>query len=260
MTAQTDLLGRVTSYTDALSTVTTTLYNSATGTVTSVSTDQAGSPLASLEEFTYELDGQLNTVTIDGTQVADTSYDAHKQLASVAYGNGSSLGSITRDTATNATLAMQWAFPSSQTSITDAVVRSQSGRVLKDTLTDGTAASSTYSCDAAGRLTQAVIPGHTLGYLYDGSGGCGVDAAAGNNGNRTSSTDLVGTTTTTVTYCYDNADRLTSTTTTGAGTGLDPVSSGLTTTGPGATLAYDGHGNTTTLADQTSAMTRPTGT
>jgi RHS repeat-associated protein len=113
---------------------------------------------------------------------------------------------------------------------------------------------STYSFDAAGRLVTAVIPRHSLAYAYAGSGTCGANTAAGRNGNRTGFTDVKdGTTTSSVVYCYDNADRLTSTTPTGM-SGAAPVSaSSLTTVGPGATLAYDAHGNTTVLADQ--AMT-----
>jgi len=73
---------------------------------------------------------------------------------------------------------------------------------------------------------------------------CGV-TAAGANGNRTSFSDTFdGGAPTTVAYCYDAADRLTGTTVTGAPTGASPVSAGnLTTTGPGATLAYDARGN-----------------
>lgn len=53
----------------------------------------------------------------------------------------------------------------------------------------------------------------------------------------------------TTTYCYDRTDRLLSTAVTGvpAEPGLSPVSSGI----PATQLAYDAHGNTTTLADQT---------
>jgi RHS repeat-associated protein len=148
--------------------------------------------------------------------------------------------------------------------VSDAVVRSQSGRILQNTLTDSASAASetsTYTFDAAGRLVTAVLgpdevgaPSHTLGYGY-GTASCGV-ANAGMNGNRTSFTDEffdgVVASTTSVAYCYDQADRLTGTTVTGAPVGASPVAGGnLTTTGPGATLAYDVHGNTTVLADQT---------
>jgi len=57
--------------------------------------------------------------------------------------------------------------------------------------------------------------------------------------------------TSSVVYCYDHADRLTGTTVAGAPVGASPVAGwDLTTTGSGATLAYDAHGNTTRLADQ----------
>jgi RHS repeat-associated protein len=149
-------------------------------------------------------------------------------------------------------MAMQWAFADAST-VTDAVVRSQSGRIIQNTLTDTASAgpeTSTYRFDAAGRLVQADIPRHLLEYGF-GSAPCGV-AGAGANGNRTSFSDTFdGVTPTTVAYCYDDADRLTGTTVTGAPVGASPVAAGnLTFTGPGATLAYDTRGNTTTLADQ----------
>jgi RHS repeat-associated protein len=144
--------------------------------------------------------------------------------------------------------------------VTDAVVRSQSGRIVQNTLTDGDADPevSTYTFDTAGRLTTAVIPRHELTYGY-GTASCGV-TGAGLNGNRTGFIDAFdddddpGTAAveTSVAYCYDTADRLTATTVTGAPTGAGPVFGGnLSATGPGATLGYDDHSNTTVLADQT---------
>ena len=137
--------------------------------------------------------------------------------------------------------------------VSDAVVRSQSGRIIQNTLTDSVSAGSevsSYRFDGAGRLVEASIPHHTLSYGY-GTASCGV-ADAGKNGNRTSFTDVhAGVGTTSVAYCYDNADRLTGTTVTGAPVGASPVAGGnLTATGPGASLGYDSHGNTSTLADQ----------
>jgi RHS repeat-associated protein len=138
--------------------------------------------------------------------------------------------------------------------VQDAVVRSQSGRIIQNTLADsassGLPETSTYKFDAAGRLTTAVIPHHTLSYGY-GTASCGA-ANAGMNGNRTSYSDDFDGSVTSVAYCYDTADRLAGTAITGtAVAGASPVAGGnLTTTGPGASLAYDAHGNTTTLADQ----------
>ncbi|MFT4285139.1 MAG: PA14 domain-containing protein, partial [Protaetiibacter sp.] len=137
--------------------------------------------------------------------------------------------------------------------VTDQVVRSQSGRVIQNTLIDTTSDGpevSTYRFDAAGRLVHASIPRHELDYGF-GTASCGV-TGAGANGNRTTSSDaLDGGTPTTVGYCYDTADRLTATTVTGAPAGASSVAGGnLSTIAPGPTLAYDAHGNTTRLADQ----------
>ncbi|KQR50501.1 hypothetical protein ASF88_19970 [Leifsonia sp. Leaf336] len=58
--------------------------------------------------------------------------------------------------------------------------------------------------------------------------------------------------TVTVGYCYDNADRLTSDTITGAPANPDIVmGTNLTSAGSGANLVYDTHGNITTLGTET---------
>jgi RHS repeat-associated protein len=145
-----------------------------------------------------------------------------------------------------------------QDSVTDFVVRSQSGRIMQNVLTDGsTVETSTYSFDAAGRLVEASIPRHVLSYSFADTTTCAATdvVGAGRNGNRTGFSDTKdGGTPTTVAYCYDGADRLTSTTVTGAPVGASPVAGGnlSTTANPGGSpsLAYDAHGNTTVLADQ----------
>jgi len=112
---------------------------------------------------------------------------------------------------------------------------------------------STYTYDAAGRLTTAVIPHHTLTYAYAAANTCGANAAAGKNGNRTKFTDNFDGTVTSVSYCYDNADRLTSTDFAGTvpSNGSPVAVSDLASTGSQPSLVYDSHGNTTRLADQT---------
>jgi RHS repeat-associated protein len=252
ITTVTDLLGRNVSYTDVWGTVTTPSYEAQTSRVLSVSTTTPGGT-AQVEAFTYSLDGQVESVTDNGTLIADPHYSADGLLDAVAYGNGTALSGITRD-ATGASTGLSWSFPdqagTAQASVSDAVVRSQSGRILKDTLTDGsTAADSTYSYDAAGRLIHASIPRHELAYSFAATGGCGASSAAGANGNRSSFSDTKdGGTPATTSYCYDNADRLTGTTTTNPPVGANPVTAGNLSV---ASLAYDAHGNTTTMADQT---------
>ncbi|WP_354246991.1 RHS repeat-associated core domain-containing protein [Agromyces sp. PvR057] len=245
----TDLLGRIVSYTDVWGTVTTTGYNLLGQASTSIVTPPGGA--ATVTELTYNPDGQVETVSIDDTQLADPAYDSFGQLTGVTYANGSSLADLQRNPA-GALTGMSWLFPNSQAGVSDTVFRSQSGRIVANTLTDGSSAplNSRYGFDGAGRLVSAIIPGHTLTYGFDSTGGCGVNTGAGLNGNRTSFTDLPdGGSPVSTAYCYDQTDRLTSTTVTGipAGPGLSPVAAGITAT----QLAYDAHGNTTTLADQT---------
>ena len=253
ITTRVDLLGRVVEYTDVWGTVTVPTYEPQTGRVLkTTTTPPGGAPLE--QAFSYDADGKVLSVTVNGTVFADPTYATDQLLSSVAYANGTSLASMTRDAFTGETLGMQWSFPGTGAStVSDAVVRSQSGRIIQNTLTDTASAGeevSRYRFDAAGRLVHASIPRHELEYGF-GTAGCG-SAGAGANGNRTSFSDTFdGGIPATVAYCYDDADRLQSTTVTGAPVDGSPVAAGsLTTTGPGATLAYDARGNTTTLADQ----------
>jgi RHS repeat-associated protein len=251
ITTTIDLLGRIVSYTDVWGTVTTPTYEARTGRVISTSTDPAVGP-ATVESYTYDVAGKVLTVDIDGTRFATVHYGPDQLLESVEYGNETQLESVTRDQR-GATIGTNWVFWPGDVELADVVVRSQSGRIVQNALTDGgITETSTYTYDSAGRLTHASIPRHELDYSFAASGGCGANAAAGKNGNRTGFSDVFdGGTPTTVAYCYDNADRLTATTVAGAPAGAGPVFGGsLTTAGTTPSLAYDAHGNTTVLADQ----------
>lgn len=250
-TTVTDLLGRVVSYTDVWGVVTTTTYDAA-GRPEASTTTVAGRTYSG--KVVYDTDGKVTSVLDGGKVVAVPGYaPATGELVAVSYpsgadkaGNGSSL-SVVRDAA-GALGELTWGFPAGGPAVRNTVVRSQSGRVLSDTIQG--VGSSTYTYDGAGRLTRAIIPRHDLTYGYASTGGCGASARAGANGNRTSVTDIkdgVVAAPTTTTSCYDNADRLISTTVANPPTGASP----LTGTNLGATtLAYDARGNTTTLADQ----------
>jgi hypothetical protein len=147
ITTVSDLLGRTTAYADVWGTVTIPTYN-LLGQTVSVSTTTPGAA-AKVNSFTYNLDGQPVSVTVNGTVMASPTY-ASGLLQSVAYSNGTSLASVSRDQ-TGAVSADAWAFPS-QASVSDAVVHSQIGRVLADTLTDGSTATTSTT-----PMTQRVV-------------------------------------------------------------------------------------------------------
>ena len=247
VTTVVDYLGRVTSYTDVWGVVTTTTYDAAGRPSASTTTTPAG------QTFTggvrYHPDGRVDAITDGGKDVADPQYDpATGELTGVSYpaagattaGNGTSM-QVSRDTGGRLN-ELRWSFPGTQASVTDTVTRSQSGRILTATVTDGAVVqTSAYRYDRAGRLIRAIIPSHELTYGYDPvSADCttipGAIADAGLNGNRTSVTDVFGGTATRTAYCYDAADRL-----------LGVRSGGVDT----LTTGYDARGNTTKLGVQT---------
>lgn len=247
-----DLLGRTDSYTDVWGTVTATSYNQLSQ-VTSVTSTPSGQPAAT-EAYTYNIDGQVTQIT-DGGSVLQTMTYTTGVLTAVSdpsgagnAGNGVN-GTFTQDPA-GAISGISWAFPNGQATVSDQVTRSQSGKVLTDTLTDGsTQYASSYTYDAADRLTAATVPGNQESWSYAATGGCGANTAAGADGNRTGFTDTpTGGTAWSVAYCYDNADRLTGDTISNPQVGADTLAS--TNLGAG-NLSYDGHGNTAQLADQT---------
>jgi RHS repeat-associated protein len=276
----TDLLGEVVQSNDVWGTQTTNVYNDLLQHWKSVVTPPAGStvngsrgafPIQTLV-YTYDADGNnltetlasgagspvtLATSTITGGRLTGIVYPA-SSLGSIVYG---STGALTGDT---------WSFASGQTTLAESQTMSQSGKVLEDQLTSGAATPyrSLYSYDAAGRLatasllaTTATTPQNLLTYTYSQSGNCGAqsatnDAAAGNDGNRTGFSDsLNGATATTVSYCYDNADRLTSDTISSPPAGASPLLQTplVSAAGTGQNLTYDARGNITSLIDQ--AMT-----
>ncbi len=94
-----------------------------------------------------------------------------------------------------------------------------------------TDAGTNFEYDATGRLRAAKSRTMLSTTTSPTAAAAAPRPTAGRNGNRTSVIDNAGTPTT---YCYDHADRLVSTS--------DPAV---------GTLAYDSHGNTTTLGTQT---------
>jgi RHS repeat-associated protein len=190
----------------------------------------------------------VKTVAVDGQQLASVSYDALQRLQQIAYPDGSALSTVGRDAAERV-VGQEWLVGGQV--VSDAVVRSQSGRVVKQQSSMGsTSYSSTYGYDTAGRLVSATIPGHKFTYGFGSSGGCGPNAAAGMSGNRTGLTDVwtapgQASVTTSTSYCYDWADRLLSSSVTGAIPGATTVADGLAA----SEIVYDVRGNTVRLGD-----------
>ncbi|WBU36910.1 PA14 domain-containing protein [Homoserinibacter sp. YIM 151385] len=248
-TAEIDVLGQSVSYVDVWGTRTSSEYESRTGRVLSTKVEPP-SGADSVSEFTYDLDGNLLTTTVDGVEMAQSTYGPTGLLESVEYGNGSALTSLTRNAAGVQT-GSTWNFATGA-DVAEQVKRSQAGRIVRSVLTDDTTVEiSDYTYDAAGRLTKAEIPRHVLEYRFDMNTSCGENSHAGKSGNRTSFSDtLDGGIPTTVTYCHDWADRLTATQVAGAHPDTAPVGSvNLTMEGPMPSLTYDAHGNTTRLSD-----------
>ena len=236
-------------------TLTVPEYEPLTGQLLSVSTTLPDSTVT-VQSFEYDADGIVELVRLDGQVIADPHY-VDGILVGIDYptgvgnaGNGTAIDDLIYDPS-GGLVSLRLDFPGSQPDVTESVVRSQSGRVLRNTVVDGTTTETAdYAYDAAGRLVRAELLGHVLEYEFSTAHTCGVNAAAGATGNRTKFTDThdtgSGVDVYEVVYCYDYADRLTGSTATGVPAGANPVTDGL---GAGE-MAYDAHGNTIRLADQ----------
>src|SRR5258708_18936853 len=135
-------------------------------------------------------------------------------MASVAYGNGSSLAAIGKDSPGRVT-SLTWQ-TSDLVQIKSAVDRTTNGTIYNDWEFGSNPTGPDFSYDAAHRLTDAYLQGHHFTYDYPppANAACpaGTQANAGTNSNRMRMVDQVGMTTSTTWYCYDAADRLIATT------------------------------------------------
>ncbi len=227
VTTKVELMGRIMSHTDVWAKTTNFTYDQP-GRLISIAGPQG--TLAT----DYDAAGRPTAQRLDTyVTVATPAYNAAGELASVAYDNGTRLDVVGRDDAGRLT-GLTWKAAGGGALASDVVVRSQAGRVIGQSIdgvdTNGGADNFTY--DPAGRLETASVPGHTLTYSFATPTGCTLAPNAGVNANRSSVTDNGGTP---ITYCYDAADRLVSSS--------DPAI--------GTTPAYDSRGNTTTLGAQT---------
>jgi RHS repeat-associated protein len=220
ITQTVDLLGRTVAYHDVLTgtleTGTTTTTYDNLGRISTISSPKFGT-----ETLNYDNLNRLTSTVIDGTTYASPSYDAYGRLSQVTYPAAGQLKLVIGLDSLGRTASNTYTLGNGSAGPSDSVTLSQSGDVISGT---ELGASKSYTYDKAGRLTAATIGTNTYGYSFGTPTGCTgtYNANAGKDGNRTSQT-VNGVTTT---YCYDYADRLTS-------------SSDATLTTP----TYDTHGN-----------------
>jgi RHS repeat-associated protein len=118
---------------------------------------------------------------------------------------------------------------------------------------DGSSADTAgFEYDVSGRLCRANLPGRTFAYRYGGTACQVVTSGVGANGNRTQLDETVGSTTTSTSYGYDPADRLTSVT--GQATPTYD-NRGRTLTVAGQTLTWDGADRNVSAGDGTTTVT-----
>lgn len=244
-----DLLGRPIIQTDVWGSEVVTNYDRAGR---ARGTETAAGGIGWETDVILNVDGAPTSMDVDGARIADVAYDSNGRPSTVTYpsgpgtaGNGTSSAPMGYD-AQGRPISLTWKAADGSTITSDAVTYDAEGRIIDQTIdgTDATPTGPTFAYDAAGRLTTAELAirnattgvptgtNRTLEYLFAGTGGCGASTATGKNTNRTAAR-IDGTTT--AQYCYDHADRLTST----------------TQPGYGASIAYDAHGNTTSIAGET---------
>jgi RHS repeat-associated protein len=223
--ATSDLLDRIVSYRDTRGTVTSTSYDRL-GRMT-----DRRSPLGH-EQFAYDDYNRLSSQSLDGQILAIPSYDAFSRLDGVRYPPSDQRLAITRDEL-GRVVGMDYTLPDGS-HVKDTVTRSQSGQIVSGVERGET---KKYQYDKAGRLVSAELGDTVFEYGYGAVDGCGagMNPLAGADSNRTSLTVRKGTAAPErTTYCYDNADRLRSST--------NPLE---------GEPEYDAHGNTIALGGGT---------
>ena len=216
-----------------------TTYDQA-GRVTQASTTIGAS--TTTHAYEYDTASRLKKQKLNGLVIATTTYSPDNasldpgKLDQVTYPTGAgNTGNGTKGTITYDTLgriaSLAWATTTNAAITSDAVTRSLTGKVLTDTIDGAAAPGWSYTYDTVGRLVRATGSGQDYQYGYSAAT-CGTSPDAGKNTNRT---QLSNNGTVIATYCYDPADRLTSS----------------TATGYTGTITYDTHGNTTAIAANT---------
>jgi RHS repeat-associated protein len=227
-----DLFGRTIKYRDVHDDETTTTYDSL-GRVT-----QRVSPLGT-ETYVYDNLNRMTDQKLDNVIYAHINYDSFSRVDNVTYPSAGSMKLQYARDALGRTNAYTYTMGNGTTAVSDTVTKTQSNQTTTDVVASG--ANSlwyNYSYDTVGRLTGTTVGANTLSYGFGTeSSTCnsvaGNNTNAGKNSNRTTQT-INGVTTT---FCYDQADRLMSS------------SNALYNGGD-----YDSHGNMTSVGTGTTPL------
>jgi RHS repeat-associated protein len=237
ITSTVDLVDRIVSYSDIYTNTTTTSFDQVGRII------QTSGPQGTLD-YCYDSAGRPSetvlggTCAAPGTVLASETYDNYSRLWSVTNANGVT-ETLTYDS-DGRLVGHSIAAPNGQPTTGELDTLDGAGRVSDQQvysaanggLIDANPGGVNYVYDGAGRLTQAILPGVTYNYGYGTTSGCPANNA-GQNTNRTTLT-VTGNGAATTNYCYDNADRLIS-----------------TSTIPAGQITYDNHGNTIQEGNQT---------
>jgi len=243
-----DLLGRTTKYRDVHDDETTSTYEDTTGKLT-----QRVSPLGT-ETYVYDNLNRLTDQKLDSTTYATVTYDSYGRIDHVDYPNAGQMRVTMGRDNLGRTSNLTYRMGDGATTVSDTVNRSQSNQITSDLVQSGSnQLSYTYGYDNADRLTSANIGPHTYSYGYGSqNSSCGTSTGtnpnSGKNGNRTTQT-IDGATTT---FCYDYADRLTTSSNVLLNGGDYDAHGNMTSVGTGTTplrLCYDS-------SDRNSCMTQ----
>ncbi|HEX6684208.1 MAG TPA: PA14 domain-containing protein [Candidatus Limnocylindrales bacterium] len=222
-----DLLGRDISYKDVFGNTTLFKHDLANREI------ENSGPAGTITR-TYDSLDRITSVSRNGTVLANNLvYDNAGKLRSAAYPG--SKGTFDFDPTYGWLRKLTWTGAGGALLASDEVTRSLTGD-LKGQLIDGVDhhAGNDFSYDAAGRLTDAWVPGARYQFHFLSSTSCPAPDAHKNTNRARMTVTPTGGTAAQTNYCYDHADRLTSST--------DPAV---------GTVGYDSHGNTTAVFGQT---------
>ncbi len=251
VTTTVDLIGRPVTYVDVHGTRTETTYDLAGRTTAQKVAPPAGA--AHTIQTGYDDASRITSLKYNETVISTVTYDAAGEIASVDYSNATGLRDIARDGAGKIT-SLKWKLASGD--LVSTVSRSRAGTIIDESFGghDARPGGHNYRYDAAGRLTEAWVPGHQFTYDFTSpaAAGCptGTQGNAGTNTNRTRLKDTTAAGVSETSYCYDAADRILATTGTTVVSEIKHDSWGNVTQyavgGTTTYLGWDGEGRNTT--------------